>query len=109
MKNDLMFRNLGGGPTLTVTMDMVPSDIAITVYLHDGTTQDIDQMYMVKQYAITDVDYVEVTLPGFTAPNTAVEYDNLLQTYVTTRVAPKVYHYTVIDKTKDASIRAYYK
>lgn len=90
---------------------MVPSDIAITVYLIDGSSDDVDKMYMIKQYDISDVDYVEVTIPGFTAPGTSIEYDNLLRVQVplTARVAPKIYHYTVIDKTKDAWLRAYYK
>ena len=85
---------------------MVPSDIAITVYLIDGSTEDVDRENMVKQYAISAVDYVEVVMPSAAAPGSVVGYVNLLEERISTR--PKIYHYTVIDKTKDAWIRAYY-
>lgn len=87
-------------------MDMVPSDVAVTVYLIDGSIEYVNEQNMVKQYAISDVDYVEVRFPSSPAPGTAVGYNNLLEERISAR--PKIYHYTVIDKTKDAWLRAYY-
>ena len=85
---------------------MVPSDVAVTVYLIDGSIEYVNRQNMVKQYAISDVDYVEVRYPSSPAPGSATASKNLLQEKISTR--PKIYHYTVKDKTKDAWLRAYY-
>lgn len=91
---------------LTVVMEMVPSDIAVYVYLIDGTRRGNFAQGTIEEFPLDKVSFVRVVYPSTTAIGTTVEVDNLL---VEEGAGSKIYQYIVIDPTKDAYLRTYYR